>query len=265
MVRSVSQISRKLFLMTLSKRIIACLDVKNGRTVKGIQFNQLRDQGDPVELARKYASEGADELLFLDISATGEGRKTLCSLVSSVAAAINIPFTVGGGISSVEDVERLLDAGCDKISINSSAVRNPELINQLAQRFGRQCVVVAIDALQRNEWFEVMIQGGMVGTGRSVLEWAREAEQRGAGEILLTSIDNDGQRNGFALELTRQVAQEVSVPVIASGGGGTAKHFKQAFEAGKADAALAAGIFHEGVLPIPELKMQLRSQSILVR
>jgi cyclase len=251
--------------MSLAKRIIPCLDVKDGRTVKGLQFVQLRDMGDPVELAERYAEQGADELVFLDISATEERRKTLSSLVRRIAERINIPFTVGGGIKSEADVECLLEAGCDKVSLNSAAVVDPDLIDRLSKRFGAQCVVVAIDALEYGSGFEVMIHGGKLRSGRNVFEWAREAESRGAGEILLTSINRDGCRRGFDCLLTERVSTTVNIPVIASGGAGTTNHFSEVFRNGKADAALAAGIFHEGVLSIPDLKNYLRTQSITVR
>lgn len=251
--------------MSLAKRIIPCLDVKNGRTVKGLKFEQLRDMGDPVELAEYYASQGADELVFLDISATEEQRQTLCSLVARIASRINIPFTVGGGITSEEDVERLLEAGCDKVSVNSAAVANPDLLNRLARRFGSQCVVLAIDALHRGGFYEVMVCGGKNATGLEVLNWAREAESRGAGEILLTSMDRDGCRSGFDCDLTERVASALSIPVIASGGAGEAEHFSDVFARGKADAALAAGIFHEGIVRIPELKNVLRNSLISIR
>ncbi|GHE61777.1 MULTISPECIES: imidazole glycerol phosphate synthase subunit HisF [Roseivirga] len=249
----------------LTKRIIPCLDIKDGRTVKGVNFVGLRDAGDPVELAARYALEGADELVFLDITATVEKRKTLVELVKRVAAEINIPFTVGGGISSKEDVSALLNAGADKISINSSAVKQPGLINELAQEFGSQCVVVAIDTRWLNEEHIVHVRGGRTPTELRTLAWAKEVEERGAGEILLTSMDHDGTKAGFANELTAQISTMVSVPVIASGGAGTMEHFVEAFSKGKADAALAASIFHFKEIGVPELKTYLKEKNIPVR
>lgn len=249
----------------LTKRIIPCLDIKNGRTVKGINFVDLRDAGDPVELAAAYAAEGADELCFLDITATVENRDTLVELVQHVAEAINIPFTVGGGIRSVEDVSRLLKAGADKVSINSAAVKRPELINELAREFGSQCVVVAIDTnLLDGEW-RVFTHGGRKPTDLKTLAWAQEVMDRGAGEILLTSMTSDGTKAGFSLEITRQLSEMLSIPVIASGGAGTMQHFAEAFTAGKADAALAASVFHFGEIPIPQLKGYLAKEGIVVR
>lgn len=249
----------------LTKRIIPCLDIKDGRTVKGVNFVSLRDAGDPVELAQRYAEEGADELVFLDISASEEKRKTLAQLVRRVAHAIDIPFTVGGGISSVEDVGILLDNGADKVSINSSAVRRPALISELAQKFGTQCIVVAIDAKQiENEWV-VHLVGGKVPTERKLFEWADEAVARGAGELLFTSMDHDGTKEGFANEALRQLAARVSVPIIASGGAGSAQHFIDTFALGNADAALAASVFHFKEIRIPELKTILRNNKIPVR
>ena len=249
----------------LTKRIIPCLDIKNGRTVKGVNFVDLKDAGDPVELAKKYAETGADELVFLDISATEERRKTLVDLVREVAKAINIPFTVGGGISSVEDVEILLKNGADKASINSSAVKRPELINELAAAFGSQCVVVAIDAKQiEGEWI-VHLVGGKVPTDIKLFDWAKEVEKRGAGEILFTSMNNDGTKNGFANEALARLSELVNIPIIASGGAGTIQHFADTFVKGKADAALAASVFHFGEIPILELKKELRKQNIEVR
>ena len=251
----------------LTKRIIPCLDVKEGRVVKGIQFVELRDAGDPVELAKVYDQEHADELVFLDISATHEGRKTMIDVVERTAGSIAIPFTVGGGIQSVEDMRNLLRAGADKVSINSSAVANPDLINQGAKVFGNQCIVVAIDAKYNQEWedYEVVTHGGRKPTSLRVVEWAKEAEQRGAGEILLTSMDQDGRKQGFDLKLTNLVAEAVQIPVIASGGGGNAEHFADAFQIGKADAALAASIFHYGEVKIPELKKELREKGLAIR
>ncbi|MFT6868184.1 MAG: cyclase [Cyclobacteriaceae bacterium] len=249
----------------LTKRIIPCLDVKDGRTVKGVNFVDLRDAGDPVELATRYAQEGADELVFLDISATLEKRKTLFELVKHVAEAVHIPFTVGGGISSVEDVKALLDAGADKVSINSSAVKNPSLINELAQEFGSQCIVVAIDTRNVDGVDLVHTHGGTIPTELRTLEWAKEVAQRGAGEILLTSMDHDGTKAGFAVELTKLISETITIPVIASGGGGTEQHFQDIFVTGKADAALAASIFHYKEVEIGHLKAQLNKLDIPIR
>ncbi len=249
----------------LTKRIIPCLDIKNGRTVKGVNFVDLKDAGDPVELAKKYSEEGADELVFLDISATEERRKTLVDLVRNVAKAINIPFTVGGGISSVEDVSILLKNGADKVSINSSAVKNPNLINELAQEFGSQCVVVAIDAKEIDGEWIVHLVGGKVPTELNLFDWAIEVEKRGAGEILFTSMNNDGTKNGFANEALTKLSTLVNIPIIASGGAGTKEHFVDAFINGKADAALAASVFHFQEIEIPELKQYLKEQNIEVR
>lgn len=249
----------------LTKRIIPCLDIKDGRTVKGVNFVSLRDAGDPVELAQRYAEEGADELVFLDISASEERRKTLAKLVRNVAQAIDIPFTVGGGISAVEDVGILLENGADKVSINSAAVRRPELISELAQKFGTQCIVVAIDAKQiENDWI-VHLVGGKVPTDRKLFEWAQEAVTRGAGELLFTSMNHDGTKQGFANTALKQLSQTVSVPVIASGGAGTMQHFIDTFVLGNADAALAASVFHFKEIGIPELKSTLRNNQIPVR
>ncbi len=249
----------------LTKRIISCLDIKDGRTVKGINFENIRDAGDPVELAISYAQQGADELVFLDITATNEKRKTLSELVTRIAKHINIPFTVGGGISSVEDVSVLLNAGADKISVNTSAVKNPQLIKELADQFGSQCVVLAIDTkYEDNDWF-VYLNGGRVKTDIRTLDWAREAVGLGAGEILLTSMNNDGTKNGFALDITKIISEAVNVPVIASGGAGSMEHFTDIFLNGKADAALAASIFHYKEISIPDLKKYLKSQNIEVR
>jgi cyclase len=249
----------------LTKRIIPCLDIKNGRTVKGINFIDLRDAGDPVELATIYAASGADELVFLDISATEERRKTLADLVLKVAEKINIPFTVGGGISSVEDVDILLQNGADKVSINSSAVKNPDLINQLAAKFGSQCITVAIDAkLIEGEWI-VHLVGGKVPTDLNLFEWAKEVEERGAGEILFTSMNNDGTKNGFANEALAKLSTELNIPIIASGGAGNMQHFSDAFIKGKADAALAASVFHFKEIEIKDLKEELRRNGIPVR
>lgn len=249
----------------LAKRIVPCLDVKDGRTVKGTNFVNLRDAGDAVELAARYAAEGADELVFLDITATNEKRRTLSSLVKRVAAEINIPFTVGGGINEIADIEILLAAGADKVSINTAAVKNPGLIEQAARNFGSQCVIVAIDAnLVESEW-RVFLNGGRVATDLNVFDWSRRTVDLGAGEILLTSMQHDGTRNGFAVELTRQVAETVSIPVIASGGAGKIEHFAEIFTDGKADAGLAASIFHFREIQIPALKDYLRRQKITVR
>ncbi|NJW53185.1 imidazole glycerol phosphate synthase subunit HisF [Salinimicrobium oceani] len=249
----------------LTKRIIPCLDIKDGRTVKGVNFVSLRDAGDPVELAEIYSKSGADELVFLDISATEEKRKTLAELVRKVAATINIPFTVGGGISSVEDVDVLLQNGADKVAINSSAVKNPELINELAAKFGRQCIVVAIDAKQvRDKWL-VHLVGGKVPTEIDLFDWVVEVEKRGSGEILFTSMDHDGTKAGFANEALAKVSQLVSIPVIASGGAGNKEHFCEAFKKGKADAALAASVFHFKEIEIKDLKQEMKKQGIEVR
>ncbi len=249
----------------LTKRIIPCLDIKNGRTVKGVNFVDLKDAGDPVELAKKYAETGADELVFLDISATEERRKTLIDLVRKVAKTINIPFTVGGGISSIEDVEILLKNGADKVSINSSAVKRPELINELARKFGNQCIVVAIDAKKINHDWIVHLVGGKVETELNLFDWAKEVEQRGAGEILFTSMDNDGTKNGFANEALAKLSEIVNIPIIASGGAGTMLDFEEVFTNGKADAALAASVFHFQEIEIPVLKQFLEDRKIAVR
>lgn len=249
----------------LTKRIIPCLDIKNGRTVKGVNFLDLKDAGDPIELSQKYSDEGADELVFLDISATEEQRKTLVDLVRKVAATINIPFTVGGGISSVNDVEILLNNGADKISINSSAVKNPNLINELALNFGSQCIVVAIDAKQIEGIWKVHLVGGKIATDLDLFEWAKEVELRGAGEILFTSMDNDGTKNGFANDALAQLSRTVNIPIIASGGAGSIEHFVDVFEIGKADAALAASVFHYQEIEIKDLKTVLKNKSIPVR
>lgn len=249
----------------LAKRIIPCLDIKDGKTVKGINFLNITDVGDPVELGALYAKMGADELVFLDITATNEKRKTLSELVTRIAKHINIPFTVGGGISSVEDVSVLLACGADKISVNTSAVRNPQLISDLANQYGSQCVVLAIDTkCIDGEWF-VFLNGGRVPTDIKTVEWAKQAVALGAGEILLTSMNNDGTKDGFALDITRSVSEAVNVPVIASGGAGTMQHFIDVFEQGKADAALAASIFHYKEIDIQELKVFLKENKIEVR
>ena len=241
------------------------MEIKNGRTVKGVNFVDLRDAGDAVELAKIYSDEGADELVFLDISATEERRKTLVDLVRKVASTINIPFTVGGGISSVSDVEVLLQNGADKVSINSSAVKNPQLINDLAQKFGSQCVVVAIDAKQIDGQWVVHLVGGKVPTELNLFDWAKEVEERGAGEILFTSMDNDGTKNGFANEALARLSELVNIPIIASGGAGTIQHFIDAFKDGKADAALAASVFHFKEIEIKTLKQELKNNNIEVR
>ncbi|HCE53721.1 MAG TPA: imidazole glycerol phosphate synthase subunit HisF [Lutibacter sp.] len=249
----------------LTKRIIPCLDIKNGRTVKGVNFVDLRDAGDPVELAAIYAQNGADELVFLDISATEEKRKTLAELVMRVAEKVNIPFTVGGGISSVEDVELLLNSGADKVSINSSAVKNPLLINELAAKFGSQCIVVAIDAKQIDGEWIVHLVGGKVPTNIKLFDWAKEVEQRGAGEILFTSMDHDGTKNGFANEALAKLGTLVNIPIIASGGAGNMQHFVETFIDGKADAALAASVFHFKEIDIMDLKKELKNNNIAIR
>lgn len=249
----------------LTKRIIPCLDIKDGRTVKGINFVGLRDAGDPVELGSRYAREGADELVFLDITATLEDRDTFISLVRDIAAHLNIPFTVGGGISQVSHVAALLDAGADKVSINSAPVIRPDLVGELAAEFGSQCVVVAVDTRQVDGKDLVHTHGGTRPTDQETLAWIREVVDRGAGEILLTSMDHDGTRNGFAIDITRAVSGEVSVPVVASGGAGAREHFVDVFREGAADAALAASIFHFGEIPIPDLKMYLHQHDIPVR
>lgn len=249
----------------VTKRIIPCLDIKSGRTVKGTNFVGLRDMGDPVELARRYSDAGADELVFLDISATDEERSTTLDVVQRVAQALSIPFTVGGGISSIKHVSALLDAGADKVSINSSAVRRPELIDEIAKNFGSQCCVVAVDSRRTLAGDEVVIQAGKIGTGLQTIPWVQQVAARGAGEILLTSIDNDGVRTGFAVELTRAVSRIVGVPVIASGGAGQCSHFVDVFEVGQADGALAAGIFHEGLVTVGEVKRYLREKGLAVR
>ena len=249
----------------LTKRIIPCLDIKDGRTVKGINFTCLRDAGDPVELAAKYAMEQADELVFLDISATEQKRKTLADLVLRVAAAIDIPFTVGGGISSIADVEVLLKNGADKVSINSAAVKNPDLINKLSDKFGSQCIVVAIDAKQNEGRWKVHLVGGKVPTELDLFDWAKEAQLRGAGEILFTSMDHDGTKEGYANEALARLSENINLPIIASGGAGKITHFINTFIDGKADAALAASVFHFGEISIPELKRKLKEERVIVR
>ncbi len=249
----------------LTKRIIPCLDIKDGRTVKGVNFENIRDAGDPVELAIRYCEEGADELVFLDITATNEKRKTLSELVTRIASTINIPFTVGGGINSIEDVSNLLNAGADKISINTSAFKNPQLIKELSSRFGSQCIVLAIDTKFENDDWYVYLNGGKVKTEKKALDWAKEGVALGAGEILLTSMNNDGTKNGFANDITKLISENVNVPVIASGGAGTIQHFHDAFKIGKADAALAASVFHFNEINIKTLKHNLKNNNIQVR
>ncbi len=249
----------------LTKRIIPCLDIKDGKTVKGVNFIDLRDAGDPVELGMKYAEVGADELVFLDITATVEKRDTLVELVKRIARYINIPFTVGGGISDEENVSSLLDAGADKITVNSSAVYNPELIDVLAKRFGSQCVVLSIDTKLVGSTQKVFTRGGRTETAKELYSWAKEAVDRGAGEILLTSMDHDGTKNGFAIDITKALSEELPIPVVASGGAGNMEHFVDVFRDGKADAALAASIFHFGEIEIPELKKYLNNKNIPVR
>lgn len=249
----------------LTKRIIPCLDVKDGRTVKGVNFESLRDAGDPVELGALYAQQGADELVFLDITATLEKRKTLVELVNRVASQINIPFTVGGGISSLEDVSALLNAGADKVSINSSAVNNPGLVDKLAREFGSQCIVVAIDTKLYEKESKVHTHGGKKPTELNTFAWAKEVQERGAGEILLTSMDHDGTKAGFACELTGLISGSLTIPVIASGGAGNMEHFVDVFNSGKADAALAASIFHFKEIEVVALKNYLKSKNIAIR
>ena len=249
----------------LTKRIIPCLDIKNGRTVKGVNFVNLIDAGDPVILAKQYAELGADELVFLDISATLEGRKTMLEMVLKVAEQVNIPFTVGGGISSVADVALLLKSGADKVSINSSAIKRPELVNELAEKFGNQCVVIAIDAKQIDGEWIVHLAGGTIPTSLNLFDWAKEVEVRGAGEILFTSMNNDGTKAGFANEALAKLSTELNIPIIASGGAGTMQHFVDTFKIGKSDAALAASVFHFGEIAILDLKRALKQHNIPVR
>lgn len=249
----------------LAKRIIPCLDIKDGRTVKGVNFVDLRDAGDPVELAEIYSREGADELVFLDISATEQKRKTLAKLVYHVAEKVSIPFTVGGGISSIEDVDVLLQNGADKVSINSAAVKNPQLINDLVSKFGSQCIVVAIDAKQIDGKWIVHLVGGKIPTDKELFSWAKEVEERGAGEILFTSMDHDGTKNGFANVALAKLSTDLNIPIIASGGAGTIQHFADAFVDGKADAALAASVFHFKEIKIRDLKEALQENGIPVR
>lgn len=249
----------------LKKRIIPCLDIQDGQTVKGVNFLDLRHAGDPVELAKRYVEEGADELVFLDITATIEKRKTLIELVKRVAKEINIPFTVGGGINSLEDVSAIIKAGADKVSINSSAVKNPSLITLIAEEFGSQCAVVAIDTkFENSEWY-VYVNGGRTPTGIKTMDWANEAEKRGAGEILLTSMNHDGTKNGYAIDITSAVSNAVNIPVIASGGAGEKEHFSEVFSKSRASGALAASIFHFSEISIPELKQFLKTQKIPIR
>ena len=249
----------------LAKRIVPCLDVKDGETVKGTNFVNLRRAGDPVELGKAYSDAGADELVFLDITASYEGRKTFAEMVTRVAEEINIPFTVGGGINELKDVERLLFAGADKVSINSAAIRRPELIDKIARRFGSQVCVCAIDARLDEDGWHCYVKGGRERVELGLFDWARQAADRGAGEILFTSMNHDGVKNGYANEALARLSDELSIPVIASGGAGTKEHFRDAFLLGKADAALAASVFHFGEIPIPELKSYLRSEGINVR
>ncbi len=252
-------------LSNLTRRIIPCLDIRDGRTVKGTNFVNLRDAGDPVELAIRYGTEGADELVFLDITATTDKRKALATLVRSIATHINIPFTVGGGINTVQDVSILLENGADKISVNTAAVLHPPLIDQLARNFGSQCVVTAIDTRRSGDDWLVVTHGGRKPTSIRTIDWAREMAERGAGEILLTSMDHDGTRNGFAIDITREVSAAVGIPVIASGGAGSMQHFQEVFVNAGADAALAASIFHFGEIPIPGLKQFLKDRQVPVR
>ena len=249
----------------LKKRIIPCLDIKNGRTVKGVNFIDIKDAGDPVELAKQYVKQGADELVFLDITATLENRKTLVELVKTIAQEINIPFTVGGGISTVEDAIALIQAGADKVSINSSAVKNPQLISDLKNRFGSQFVVVAIDTKNVNGNWKVFTKGGTFETELETVSWAKEVEKLGAGEILLTSMNSDGTKNGFDIEVTNAVSKTVNIPVIASGGAGKVEHFIEVFTKTEASAGLAASIFHFGEIPVPVLKNELKKQNIAIR
>lgn len=249
----------------LTNRIIPCLDIKNGRTVKGVNFEGLRDAGDPIELAQRYSDEGADELVFLDITATNEKRRTLIELVKKISKVISIPFTVGGGISSVDEIADLLHAGADKVSLNSSIVRNPDLITDASERFGVQCIVAAIDAKKTSDSWHVFVKAGTEDTGLDAIEWAKEVTRRGAGEILLTSMDKDGTKSGFDIELLRKVSEAASVPLIASGGAGTIDHCIAAILSGKADAVLAASIFHFKEIEIQELKQAMRAAQIPVR
>lgn len=249
----------------LAKRIIPCLDIKDGQTVKGTNFVNLREAGDPVERGKMYSEQGADELVYLDITASHEGRKTFTDLVRRIAAEINIPFTVGGGIGELADVDRLLNAGADKVSVNSAAIRNPQLVNDIAKHFGSQVCVVAIDARQTPQGWKCYLNGGRLETDRYLMDWAKEVNDRGAGEILFTSMDHDGVKNGYANAALAELSESLTIPVIASGGAGKKEHFRDAFLEGKADAALAASVFHFGEIPIPELKAYLRSEGINIR
>ena len=249
----------------LAKRIVPCLDIKDGKTVKGINFVNFRDAGDPVELGAQYSREGADELVYLDITASHEGRKTFTELVKKVAANISIPFTVGGGIHELSDVDRLLNAGADKISINSSAIRRPELIDEIAKHFGSQVCVLAVDAKQTEKGWWCYLNGGRVETGKELFSWAKEAQERGAGEVLFTSMNHDGVKTGYANEALATLADGLSIPIIASGGAGAKEHFRDVFVEGKADAALAASVFHFGEIKIPDLKSYLCAQGIAMR
>ncbi|HJC96416.1 MAG TPA: imidazole glycerol phosphate synthase subunit HisF [Candidatus Phocaeicola gallinarum] len=249
----------------LAKRIIPCLDIKDGQTVKGTNFVNLREAGDPVELGKMYSEQGADELVYLDITASHEGRKTFTDLVRRIAAEINIPFTVGGGIGELADVDRLLNAGADKVSVNSAAIRNPQLVNDIAKHFGSQVCVVAVDARQTPQGWKCYLNGGRLETDRYLMDWAKEVNDRGAGEILFTSMDHDGVKNGYANAALAELSESLTIPVIASGGAGKKEHFRDAFLEGKADAALAASVFHFGEIPIPELKAYLRSEGINIR
>ena len=249
----------------LAKRIIPCLDIKEGRVVKGVSFVGLRDAGDPLELAARYNEQSADELVFLDITASHENRGLTLELAARLARVLFIPFTIGGGISTLEDIHRIVTAGADKISLNTAAINNPELISHGAERFGSQCIVVAMDVKRKGEGWEVYTHGGRRPTGIDALAWAHEVQRRGAGEILLTSMDQDGRQNGFDLEVTAAISGTVNIPVIASGGGGTVDHFHDALTVGKADAVLAASVFHFGTLPVPDLKHALHQRGVPVR
>lgn len=249
----------------LTKRIIPCLDVKDGKTVKGVNFVNLKEVGDPVELGKYYSNQGADELVYLDITASHENRATFDQLVMRIAAHINIPFTVGGGISTLQDISRLLNAGADKVSINSAAIKNPEIISEAAKQFGSQCIVVAIDAKLENDVWHVYMHGGRIKTDLELFSWARKVQEHGAGEILFTSMNHDGAKKGFAVEALNQLARYLSIPVIASGGAGKRKHFKEAFSKGNADAALAASVFHYQEIQIPKLKKYLKRKNIPIR
>ena len=251
--------------MALAKRIIPCLDIKDGTTVKGTNFVNLREAGDPVELGKLYSEQGSDELVYLDITASHEGRKTFTSLVERIAREINIPFTVGGGINELADVERMLNAGADKVSINSAALRRPELIDEIASHFDSQVCVVAVDAKEEEGTWTCYLNGGRIPTERKLFDWAHEANERGAGEILFTSMNHDGVKQGFANEALRRLSDTLTIPVIASGGAGTKEHFLEAFTQGHADAALAASVFHFGEIPIPELKQYLNKNGITIR